>query len=319
MIYYELNEDVHPKSKLPKELIDKGDLFPDLEKITGADFMIVPEQSNYERVKALRKDDKSYFKIAELLNLELEKVIALDNKDTETILFEWLFAGAILVQRKSGFDFLNSMGNRLNHSISLMCEAAQKAHQRIVLVTGIFTHKDDMLYLDSVPTNYKWSSFVGALSSIKYKGCCVEFLPTDEDILYWVEIQESQLLKYKRQNTKWIVPTVYYPPDMPELDDPLQLMRPVRDARLAMVNIPGWGSRKVNTLQEYVQKCLELQLASPSLYQLLHYATSWETAKHCKGIGKVLIKNARDYVGLAEGDFLGIGKGNVTVQREERL
>lgn len=318
MIYYELNEDVHPNSKLPKEVIEKGELFPGLEQITGADFMIVPEQSNYEKVKALRKDDRSYFKIAELLNLELEKVIALDNKDIETVLFEWLLAGAVLVQRKSGFDFLNSMGDRLNHSISLMCEVAQKAHQRIVLVTGTFTHKNnDILYLDGVPTNYKWSSFVGALSSIKFKGCCAEFQPSDEDVSYWIQTQEKQLLKYKRENTKWIVKTVYYPPDMPELDDPLQLMRPVRDARLAMVNIPGWGSHKVNILQEYVQKCLKLQLASPSLYHLLHYATSPETAKYCNGIGRVLIKNARDYVGLADGEFLGVGKNNVTVQIEQ--
>lgn len=312
MIYYDISES-RVTSNLPQAVIDYGVPFDNLEQVTGADFVIVPEKSNYELVQELLKQGKTLIEISKQLNIKLADAIKISSKDAETVLHEWLFAGAILVQRKSGHDFLNSMGTRLNDAIARMCEVSHKQYQRIILVTGTFEHQANLLVLNSKVTNYNWKTYLGALSSIKYKGACVEFVNEDADILDWIRLQEGQLLKYKRDNTKWVVPTVYYPPDLPELDDPLQLMRPVRDARLAIVNIPGWGVSKVNALYEYVKKALDTPL--PTLFDLLHYATSWETSNFVNGVGKGLIANARKFIGLGEGEYLWVGKGNVTVQK----
>lgn len=313
MIYYDVSES-RETSNLPQSVIDYGKPFPNLEKLTGADFIIIPELGNYEKAIALQEAGKNLMEIAKELELPLPDVISLVN-DPESALHQWLFAGSVLVQRKSGLDFVASMGNRLNDAIARMVAVSQKQYQRVILVTGIFDKRSDLLTLNGNKTEWTWSSFQGAISAIKYKGALVEFVPTDNDILEWVKLQESQLLKYKRENIQWIVPTVYYPPDLPELDDPLQIMIPVQDARLSMVSIPGWGIGKVNSLYNYVKQCLGVP-RHPTLLELLIYATALETANHCKGIGKCLIGNAREYVGLADGEYLFISNGNVTVQKE---
>jgi hypothetical protein len=314
VIYYDISE-AREYSSLPQNVVDYGLQFDNLEKITGADFVVLPEKSDFELVQELIGKGKNFAQIQKQLGINLQDVVKLATKDPETVLHEWLFAGALLVQRKSGFDFLNSMGPRLNESIAKMCEVGQKQRQRIVLAVGTFENKNGNLILNGKPTNYKYVSFLSAESSIKYKGACIDFVSSDDDILNWIEIQQKQLMKYKRESIKWIVSPVYYPPDAPELDDPLQLMRVVRDARLAMVNVPGWGSGKVNRLYKYTQDCLNIA-RDPTLLELLKYATSWETAKHCKGIGKTLISNARKYVGLEDG-FLSVSDANITVQKGE--
>lgn len=313
MIYYELNE-ANSQSKLPKEVVDHGKPFEGLERITGADFMIIPENGNYEKAVELKEAGKNLMEIAKELQVSLTDLVKLTT-EPECALHEWLFAGAILVQRKSSYDFVASMGNRLNDAIARMCSVTQKQYQKVILVTGMFGRQDNYLTINGKLTEWTHSSYQGAISSIKYKGATVEFLPDDTSILDWIKIQEAQMLKYKRETTQWVVPTVYYPPDLPELDDPLQLMIPVKDARLSMVSIPGWGSGKVNTLYEYVKQCLRVP-EHPSLLELLIYATAWETASCCKGIGKGLIKNAREYVGLKDGEYLFISNGNVTTQKE---
>lgn len=315
MIYYEPNE-ANPQSKLPTDVLQAGKPFPGLEEITGADFIVLPEKekSDYEKVQELKDDGKNLMQISKQMDMELPDIIELSEGDPKTVLHEWLIAGALLVQRKSGRDFLASLGERLNHSVAKMREVAWRQYQCIVLVTGKFEKSSQFVVLNGKKTQWKWHSYIGAMESIKYKGAIIETVLSDNDIKDWIERQQQRMLSYKRQDVKWIVPTVYYPPDLPDTDDPLQLMRPVTDARLALVQIPGWGTEKVNALQEHVQKSLRLQYASPSLFQLLSYATSPETAKHISGIGPKLIQNARNYVGLQESEHLATSNSNITIQ-----
>ena len=310
MLYYDPTES-RDKTNLPQSFIDYGKPMTQLEGETGADLLVIPEPGLYEQVNQLKTSGKTLIDIKKQLGIELSALLNWLKPFCEYALHEYLLAGSVLVQRKSGYDFLNSMGDRLNHSIAKMCRVSHKQYQRIILVTGIFSNNNGDLLLNGKPTNYKYNNFVGALSSIKYKGACVEFVASDTDILDWIKVQERQLLSYKRKHTKWLVPTVYYPPDMPDLDDPLQLMIPGNDCRKAMKCIPGWGVEKINTLYQYVQ-----QFYNPvSLFHLLSYATSQETAKHCKGIGKGLINKAREYVGLNEGEYLCASKNNLTIQK----
>lgn len=314
MIYYEANESL-PASRFPKSMVSAGEKFDNLESISGADFVIVPEPGLYSSAKKLQRIGKSYVKIAQILKAGVTDVIKVLT-DNDTLLCEWCFAGALLVQRKSGHDFVASMGPRLNKSIAEMILVAPKQHQRIVLVTGMFGEKNGMLTLNGRTANVKYNNYMGAISAIKYKGAHVEFLPNDNCIHEWAKMQEKQLLSYKSDNTKWIVSPTYFPPDLPDMDDPLQLMVPVRDARLSIINIDGWGVGKVNVLHKYVKKTLGLN-REPNLLELLSYATNITTAKHCKGIGKKLIQSARDYTGLYDGEFLASTTNNVIKQTKE--
>lgn len=314
MLYYDISENT-PQSKLPKIVIDYGLPFEGLERLTGADFVIIPESSNYEKVTALQIAGKSLMEIAKELQINLLDVVKILEDKPNTIQ-NWLEVGAILVQRKSGFDFVQSMGSRLNDAICRMVACSKHQYQRVILVTGIFGNQNGKLTINGNLTQWDYSAYLGAISSIKYKGCCVEFVANDALILEWIKLQETSLLQYKRNEAKFVIPFMYYPPDLPALDDPLQLMLPVEDARLCMIHIPGWGEKKINTLHNYVQEVLQLEPGiHPSLLQLLTYATSYEIANHLKGVGKGLIKNARDYVGLKENEHLGISNENFTVQK----
>jgi hypothetical protein len=348
MIYHAISE-ANPQSKLPDNVIEYGKKFDALEEHTGADFVIVPEKSNYEKVQELLEQGlnysqivdkmklsisdavelakydselrltvtakkKSYSDIAKEKSLTLAQVASLANRNMDSVLFEWLYAGAVLVQRKSGYDFLQSIGPRVNDSIAKMVDVTQNYWQRIILITGIFSEKDDFVELDGRKTNWTWVSYLGCLNRIWQRGALTFFLPRDDLILQWIQSTEQQFLDCKRDGKKWVVSPVYYPPDKPDLNDPLQLLQPVRDARLSLVNVPGWGTTKINTLHAHVKKSLNLLHREPNLFELLQYATSEETAQYCKGIGSTLIANAREYVGLQENEYLWKHNNNVTVQ-----
>lgn len=314
MIYFDVSENT-PQSKLPKIVTDYGLPFENLEAITGADFVIIPELTNYEKVVQLQNSGKNLMEISKELQIGLSDVVKL-LEDKSNVIQNWLEVGAILVQRKSGFDFVQSIGSRLNDAIARMTVNTKKQYQKVILVTGIFSEQNGKLAINGQLTQWSYNSYLGAISAIKYKGCCVEFVASDDLILEWIKLQEIELQHYKSNEAKFVIPFTYYPPDLPAIDDPLQLMLPVEDARLSMIHIPGWGEKKVNALHDYIQDVLQIELGNhPTLLQLLTYATSYETANHLKGVGKTLIKNARNYVGLSDGEYLWINQNNVTVQK----
>lgn len=311
MIYYDITE-ARKKSLLPQAVIDYGQPYPNFEALTGADFIIIPELSLADKIRLC--DTKLISEIAKELGLPIKDIV-LNRKDTETILMEYLFAGCVLVQRKSGMDFVNSFtSERLNESLAKMNETTHKQYQRLILVTGQFGEQDGLLTLNNKLTNYQYWTFKMAESSIWLKGGCVEFLPNDNLILEWIKYKEKQLYRYKREGTKWVISTAYYPPDLPDLDDLLQLPIVVRDARKTLVTIPGVGTDRANKLWFYLWN-LNNNIP-PTCLELLHYATSWETAKHVDGWGAGTIKKCRDWLGLQGDEYLCKGNNNVTVQRE---
>ena len=317
-LYYDVSE-ARSTSKLPESVIKYGKPFSGLEKLTGADFIVTPKLNDYDKARAMKDEEKSYKEIARLLDKSPSTIIKL-LRDSESAIAKWCLSGALLVQRKSGLDYIASIGPRLNNAICEMLSVGTPyMYQRIILVTGNFTRKGTMLYLNGKKCNVKYNQFEGATSAIKYKGAIVVFRSSDACILPWIKAQEKQLLLYKKHEVKEIVSPTFFPHDHPVNDDPLQLMRKVTDARLAICQMPGWGSGKTNVLYEYVKKCLAKYYDYPPvpLLHLLAYATAFETTESCKGIGKKLIQNARDYVGLRKGEYLAISKNNVTVQQKK--
>ena len=213
MLYYDISENT-PQSKLPKTVIEYGLPFEELERLTGADFVVIPELTNYEKVTALQIAGKSLMDIAKELQINLLDVVKIIEDKPNTIQ-NWLQAGAILVQRKSGFDFVQSMGSRLNDAICRMVACSNHQYQRVILVTGQFNAVSEKLTINGNLTQWDYNAYLGAISSIKYKGCCVEFVLNDDLILDWIKLQETSLLHYKHNEAKFVIPFAYYPTDLP--------------------------------------------------------------------------------------------------------
>jgi len=312
MIYYDASE-AREGTKLPQDVIAYGKPYPDLEAITGGDFVIVPELSLADKV---RLKEKTKRELSEESGVSVKDLLALGRVSTEDILIEYLFAGSVIVQRKSGFDLISSIQERLDESLARMIVVAPFGCQRILLYTGVFDEKDGKLIVNGKQTAHSYWSFQMALTAWGNKGGRSICLPRDGMILTWCQYMEKKLLEYKQKNIKWVIPTTYFPPDMPEIDGMLQVPVAVRDGRKTLATFPNWGADKVNLLWTHLQQ--KFNIKEVSTFFLLMYATNYVTAEEVKGIGKKAIDSAREWMGINDKDYLIYIDNSLQLMREER-
>jgi len=167
-VYYDISEQ---GTNLPLDVIEYGKSCSFLEKHTGADIMVSP--------------------------LGIPCV-------TETLLFKHIEAGAFLIQRKSGLDLVNSLGERLNEAIARMVETCTiTSNQRILLYTGMFSDAgNDTLTLDGKRLNVSYGAFSKALDWWQYRGGKVKNLPTDEHFFRGLEALRRTLIYFKKVHKK---------------------------------------------------------------------------------------------------------------------
>lgn len=311
-LYYDVSES-RKGSRLPQDVIEYGKSYPGLEEVTGADFVIIPEYSITDRVK---HSDKPLPVTAKEFDLSVPDCAKMRASSDADIIVEYAVSGALLVQRKSGMDLMNSLGERMNDALSRMWVlGTYSAGQRILLYTGNYSRASNgQLMLNGNKVNYDYFSFTCALDSFHDRGGVTVNLADDSLMLQWIKYRERKLKEYQHNDTHWIFSNVCYPEDLPRPDDPLQLPRKVSDARLFVASIPGLGVDKVNALWYYV---MDIVGQPPNLYQLLQYATSYETAKYVSGWGKKSIENTRAYLGLPENWYLAMSENNLTIQRSD--
>jgi len=312
MIYYDASE-ARIGTKLPQDVIEYGKPYPNLEAITGGDLVIVPELSLADEV---RLKEKTKRQLAEQSGKSVRELLEIGRKSSEEILIEYLFAGSLVVQRKSGFDLIGSVQERLDESLARMIVVAPYGCQRILLYTGVFDEKNGNIILNGKQTTHSYWSIQMALSAFGSKGGRVVNLPRDNMILAWCKYMESKLLEYKHKSVKWVMPEVYFPPDMPEIENILQVPVAVRDGRKTLATFPGWGEDKVNLLWTHLQNKFNIKVVST--FFLLMYATNYVTADEVKGIGKKAIDSAREWMGIGEKDYLIYIDNSLQLMREER-
>jgi hypothetical protein len=311
MIYYDHTE-AREGSKLPNDVIAYGKPYPNLEQITGGDLVIVPELSPADEV---RIGEKSKKQLSEETGLSVRELLTLGRKSAEDILFEYTHTGAVIVQRKSGFDLISSIHERLDDSLARMMVAAPNRCQRILLYTGVFDENNGDLVFNGKRTSHSYWSVQMALTAYGNKGGRIVNLPRDSMILDWCKFMEKKLLSYKHKDTKWIIPTVYYPPDYDETGSVFQVPVAVNDGRKTLATFPNWGPDKVNLLWEHLKEKFEKE---PTTFFLLMYATNYNTAKVVKGIGEKAIKSAREWLGIHEDDYLIYIDNSLVLHRERR-
>ena len=284
-------------STLPKDVIEYGYQWNRVEAETGGDFVVTPGLSlTHKAILMSRK--YTVVQIANALGVTVPEAAKMQSgiDDMDSVLYEYLYLGSIVVQRKSGADLIASVqGSRLGESLSRMNRAVPYRSQRMLLYTGVFSELNGNVVLDGKETGLKYSAFVMALTAWCNRGGTLINLASDAHTLEWIKLLEKQLESYKHEDFKYVFSDVYFPDDMPDVDDILQLPVEVNDWRKTMVTFPGLGSDRVNALRTY----LENKFGVASLWNALQVATS-KSATKIHGWGPKSVSNSRAWLGIPD-------------------
>lgn len=247
---------------------------------------------------------------------------------TELLIRRHVSHGAILIQRKSGGDFLHSITTEaINVALARMIECGAKQFQRIIMSTGLFVESSAGTTLVGTiqqrhPTNVFVSWFDSgvnhlAVETIKrrigMRGGYYLPLNSDDDIPRTLHEFEKDLRLMRRQPVKEIVLLPNFPPDPPDPDDPLQLPVVVRDDRRVLCALDGIGPKRATALYQALKVYLKQRHQSdvePTLATLLWWASRSDAAT-MKGVRR----KVREQMGLCEGQDLRVV--NTYVPEEE--
>ena len=297
-LFYDPTE-ARSTTNLPQDAIDYGYAWPGIEGETGADFIITPELClTHKAILMCRKLKLS--DVAKRLDISIADTVKMraEENDIDSVLYEYLYRGALAVQRKSGSDLVASIqGPRMEESLARMNLAVPYRSQRVLLYTGNFTEKDGLLQLDGKRTGLNYMAYVMAITAWSNRGGVSINLQCDDMILDWIRLTEKQLASYEHESVKDVYPSVHYPPDMPEYDDLLQMPIEVRDWRKTMVTFPGLGPDKLNSLRDRMSADLN---NNATLWNALQYATSSTIANDVKGWGPKSVQSTRDWLGIPD-------------------
>lgn len=179
--------------------------------------------------------------------------------------------GAILVQRKSGDDYINSMGARLNDSLSRMWETGAPQCRKVLLIVGALSADASGLAVwNGRLMDRSYLSVLGAASRWHDRGGVVEWLASDDIIPAWCEMKLAHLAEYYGPGGEM----KHFYPDielrLPDLNDPLQMPVKVRDGRITLVTLPGIGEKLASELWAWGDGNLAYILDALTTTQTLH-------------------------------------------------
>lgn len=304
MLFYDASES-RKTSKLPSEVIEHGYLWEGVEAETGADFVITPDLSKTHKV-VLMSQKMTLAQIAKQLDMSMMDVAKAKSasEDLSKVLYEYLYRGAIAVQRKSGNDLVASIKDkRIESSVARLYRAVPHRCQRVLLYTGNIIKRNGNVYVNGKDSGIAYQAFVMALTSWANRGGVLIHLDGDNDILPWIKLVEQKLTEYQHRDTKEIYTEVYFPPEMPDEDDTLQIPIEVTDWRRTLVTIPGIGPDKVSALYERLQ---QICTKPPTLTVAVQYAMSEDAAETIHGWGPKSTESVRHWFGLADDERLMI-------------
>jgi len=313
-LFYDASE-ARSTTNLPQDVIDYGYVWNAIERETGGDFIIAPELCPTHKA-ILLCGKLTLAQVAKHMKLSIADVVKMraEKEDMDSVLFEYLYRGSLVVQRKSGSDLIASIqGPRLEESLSRMNRAVPFRSQRVLLYTGNFTEKDGLVELNGSRTGLSYMAFVMALTAWGNRGGVSVNLQRDEMILKWIKLVEKQLASYEHTSVKDVYPSVYYPPDMPDDLDLLQMPIEVLDWRKTLVTFPGLGPDKANSLK----RKLESDFDRATLWNALQYATTPSTAKELKGWGPKSVESVRRWLEIPDGYELVLQPISVTGEIHE--
>lgn len=256
-------------SLLPLDI--KAEIFPGLEALTGADLM--------------------------LCNASFPTT-------TETLILKHIEQGALLIQRKSGMDLVNSLGLRMADSLARMRSTKARQSQCILLIIGILTcDAAGRAVMDGRETSANYWAVQGAVSKWHDRGGVVEILSRAGLLQGYLESKTRHLEEYRVTPVKQYFPE---PQSMHQSDNPLQLPQLVTDGRVTLASLPGIGAGRANQIWDACNQNL-----SEALCRL-----TTEGAK-IPGVGDVTLEKIREYMGLDPTMELTLEVSPIRVQQLE--
>lgn len=188
-------------TRMPKAVIDQGKALTGLERATGADFLIttkdivMPQRGfgtvSLDTILILAEADTKIHSPADLADradVLLPDVLAILGA-TEAI------RHGVLVQRKSGGDFISSIPN-LRDIRNRMLRWTWRSW---LLVTGEFDTKNGHVVVDGRETGTSPASAYGAIDSWRMDGGQVDVLESDDEIGKWVASTLGKLAVMERK------------------------------------------------------------------------------------------------------------------------
>jgi len=236
----------------------------DIEALTGADFLVSPEE----------------FPAA-----------------CEGLIRRHIEAGAMLVQRKSLRDFVESTygDGSIKHSLARMHAIGAEWWQCCVLASGVFMpdvktgkvkvgtptlRNNGSVTFRWQDTTVQYKAFVSAKRRFHLRGGWLDIVSCDDEIPGWLTNCEHDLKLLKDQGPEQLYPGLEKFP--PETCDPFQEVEEITDARTVLAALHGIGKMRAGALWDAVKRNNEEYSPNtdptPSLGQLLMWATMEDPA-----------------------------------------
>lgn len=246
---------------------------PQLEAMTGADFVISPLSVPF--VPALLK--------------------------------EHIAAGAVLVQMKRGLDLSSSVVDRMPASLARMHAVGARNSQCSLLFIGVLTcDVNGEGKINNQPIqNFNGQSYwvvVSAMEKWMERGGVVTSLSRLNLLPDWLILKEKHLKEFHFVEP---VHTVYDPTDPlyeVEPDDPLQELVLVKDWRKTLMSFPGIGKTKIEALLSAIAKehSETGNDNAVTLGECIEWMTTWSLIRRVPGYGKGIYQNIRKWFGLEQ-------------------
>jgi len=239
---------------------------------------------------------------------------------SENMLRRHVEAGALLVQRKSLRDLVESCRRNLKVSVARMQAIGAQWWQCCVLASGVFMpdmrsgnvlvgiatpHQDGRVTFHWQKTTTSYKAFATAKRRLRFRGAWLEILSCDDEIPGWLRNVERDLESLARRGVKEVYPDLerFPPPDA----EPLQEVREIVDARTVIAALDGVGPVRATALWETIE---EFYGRTPTLGQMLVWACvenpDYYKIPKVPGWGKGTRRSVREQIPLCEGQDLAI-------------
>ena len=208
---------------------------------------------------------------------------------TEELIKMHIQNGALLVQRKHGRDLSSSVGERMNSSLARMREIGATQCQCVLLFIGMLTEQNGEAIINRQNTKMQFFQVQSAISRWHDRGGVVETLHKASLVEQWCNMKVRHLEEYAEKPEREFFPDN---PSVHKMDKVLQVLMPVKDARITLCTFPGIGEKTATLLMD------EFIYLSDAMAWLTFPDT--KDSMKIKGIGKKTKEKAREWLGLPD-------------------
>lgn len=291
-IYYDPSE-ARKSTRLPKNVINAGKKLKNLELLTGADLLVTPYTETFKLSAKMDNDisalacsiqrGKKIKEISKETSLSLPKVISAKKL--------WVASQmGILVQRKSGMDFVSSIP-KLDEIFGRM--KLWTPDPWLLLSANIGCDRNGYAVVDGRKTKFLYKSIIGKKMSWNFNGGSLIEVTRDKLIGITLDYANRKLEEFLKEKTKFVVRRKWTRQNIigPN-DERWQWMQ-------VLVDLPGIGDKKAKAIAEY---CGSLSRS----FEFLTDPDFKKFAEYPKIVRPSDVKKNRELMGLDEDFMMGV-------------